>query len=119
MTVRRSLALGATLEITLNGQRREVPAPMTVAQLLVHLQLKPEFVAVEVNRDLVGRGSHAERSLAPGDVLERVTLMGGGSSAATATDRPAMMIGTHTIRSRLFVGTGKYATLELMHDCLE
>ncbi|MBV8128869.1 MAG: thiazole synthase [Planctomycetaceae bacterium] len=30
-----------------------------------------------------------------------------------------MRIGTHTISSRLFVGTGKYATLELMHDCLE
>ena len=107
------------MEITLNGQRREVPAPMTVAQLLVHLQLKPEFVAVEVNRDLVGRGSHAERSLAPGDVLEIVTLVGGGSSAATATDLPPLKIGTHTIRSRLFVGTGKYATLELMRDCLE
>jgi len=119
MTVRRSFALGATLEITLNGQRREVPAPLTVAQLLVHLQLKPEFVAVEVNRDLVGRGSHADRSLAPGDVLEIVTLVGGGSSAATATDLPPLRIGAHTIRSRLFVGTGKYATLELMHDCLE
>ena len=107
------------MEITLNGQRREVPAPMTVAQLLVHLELKPEFVAVEVNRDLVGRGSHAEKSLAPGDVLEIVTLVGGGSSAAMATDLPPLMIGTHTIKSRLFVGTGKYATLELMHDCLE
>ena len=30
-----------------------------------------------------------------------------------------MKIGTHVVRSRLFVGTGKYATLELMRDCLE
>ncbi len=30
-----------------------------------------------------------------------------------------MKIGTHIVRSRLFVGTGKYATLELMRDCLE
>ena len=30
-----------------------------------------------------------------------------------------MKIGTHLVHSRLFVGTGKYATLELMRDCLE
>ncbi len=119
MTIGRLFVLGATLEITLNGERREVPAPMTVAQLLVHLKLKPDFVAVEVNRDLVGRGSHADKFLAPGDVLEIVTLVGGGSSAATATDLPPLTIGTHTIRSRLFVGTGKYATLELMRECLD
>jgi thiazole synthase len=29
-----------------------------------------------------------------------------------------LKIGTHTIKSRLLVGTGKYATLELMRDCL-
>ena len=30
-----------------------------------------------------------------------------------------LRIGTHELRSRLIVGTGKYATLELMRDCLE
>ncbi|MBV8313960.1 MAG: thiazole synthase [Planctomycetaceae bacterium] len=30
-----------------------------------------------------------------------------------------MTLGTHTFRSRLLVGTGKYASLELMRDCLE
>jgi thiazole synthase len=120
MTIGRLFVLGATLEITLNGERREVTTPMTVAQLLVHLQLKPEFVAVEINRDLVGRCLHAETLLHPGDVLEIVTLVGGGSSgvADEVVDRSALRIGTHTVKSRLFVGTGKYATLELMRDCL-
>ena len=119
IAVAYSFVLGATLEITLNGERREVPAPLSVAQLLVQLKLRPEFVAVEVNRDLVGRGSHSARLLAPGDVLEIVTLVGGGSSAATLSELPPLKIGTHTVRSRLFVGTGKYASLELMSDCLE
>jgi thiazole synthase len=119
MTIGRTSAVGTTLEITLNGQRREVPQPMTVAQLLGHLQLKPEYVAVEVNRDLVTRARHAETPLAPGDVLEIVALVGGGSVAATASDLPPLAIGTHTVKSRLFIGTGKYATLELMKDCLE
>jgi thiazole synthase len=110
--------VGATLEITLNGQLRQVPEPMTVAQLLGHLGLKPEFVAVEVNRDLVSRVRHAETPLAPGDTLEIVTLVGGGSETTEAVEVPPLQIGTHSVHSRLFVGTGKYTTLELMRECL-
>ena len=36
----------------------------------------------------------------------------------TATDAP-LMLGTHELKSRLIVGTGKYATFEQMRDCLE
>jgi thiazole synthase len=110
--------MGTTLEITLNGQRREVPEPLTIAQLLEHLRLRPEYVAVEVNRDLVARSRHGEARVAPGDVLEIVTLVGGGSTSATS-EVPPITVGTHTVHSRLFVGTGKYATLELMRECLE
>jgi thiazole synthase len=111
--------MGTTLEITLNGERRELPGPLTVAQLLGHLRLKPEQVAVEVNRDLVARSRHAQTAIAPGDVLEIVTLVGGGSEATASLDITPLSIGTHVIHSRLLVGTGKYATLELMRDCLE
>jgi thiazole synthase len=105
--------------ITLNGQRREVPDGLTVAALLAQLELKPEFVAVERNRDLVRRTRHAETPLAPGDALEIVTLVGGGGGAPAAPEAEPLAIGTHRFRSRLFVGTGKYTTLELMRDCLD
>jgi len=36
----------------------------------------------------------------------------------TNTDSP-LVLGTHSFTSRLIVGTGKYATYELMRDCLE
>ncbi|NOX54482.1 MAG: thiazole synthase [Planctomycetes bacterium] len=36
----------------------------------------------------------------------------------TALDTP-LVLGSHTFRSRLIVGTGKYATYELMQQCLE
>ncbi len=39
-------------------------------------------------------------------------------SVATHTDAP-LVLGTHSLQSRLIVGTGKYATFELMRDCLE
>lgn len=32
---------------------------------------------------------------------------------------PPLILGSHTFRSRLIVGTGKYTTYELMRDCLE
>jgi thiazole synthase len=107
------------LEIILNGERRELPGPLTVAQLLGHLHLKPEHVAVEVNRDLIARRRHAETAIAPGDVLEIVTLVGGGSEAAASLEIAPLSIGTHVVQSRLLVGTGKYTTLELMRECLE
>ena len=34
------------------------------------------------------------------------------------SDQP-IVLGTHTLQSRLIVGTGKYATYELMQECLE
>jgi thiazole synthase len=103
--------------ITLNGQTRDVPEAVSVAGLLRHLNLKPEHVAIEVNRGLVPRARHEETRLAPGDVLEVVTLVGGGS-ASEEPDHEPLVIGTHTFRSRLIVGTGKYTTLELMRVCL-
>ena len=36
----------------------------------------------------------------------------------TATSDHKMQLGTHQLTSRLIVGTGKYATYELMQDCL-
>ncbi|WZO96682.1 sulfur carrier protein ThiS [Isosphaeraceae bacterium EP7] len=106
--------------ITLNGQRREVPDPSSVADLVRSLGVKPEQVAVERNRDIVPRARHAEVALTGGDVVEIVTLVGGGSGDELGglPEAPPLVIGTHSFRSRLLVGTGKYATLELMRDCL-
>jgi thiazole synthase len=36
-----------------------------------------------------------------------------------STDAPPLKLGTHAFSSRLIVGTGKYATYELMRECLE
>jgi thiazole synthase len=107
----------STVQITLNGEPRELPEPLSVADLLRHLGLRPEYVAVEVNKGLVTRSRHDATKIAPGDVLEVVTLVGGGAPAPLASD--PLRIGTHVVESRLFVGTGKYETLELMRDCLE
>jgi len=67
------------MNITLNGQTREVPAGSTVADLISALEIEPRYVAVERNRELVPRTRHSEQQLEDGDELEIVTLVGGGS----------------------------------------
>lgn len=67
-----------TLELTVNGVRRELPAPQTVASLLSHEFLSERRVAVEVNGELVPKSRHAATGLASGDAVEIVVAVGGG-----------------------------------------
>ena len=66
------------LDVVVNGEAKAIQAGTTVAKLLEGLQLKPRFVAVERNRNLIPRAEHAACVLETGDRLEIVTLVGGG-----------------------------------------
>ena len=66
------------MNVTLNGEMTTLDAPCTVEELLVRRDLDDLPCAVEVNRDLVPRGSHADHMLREGDAIEIVTLVGGG-----------------------------------------
>ena len=66
------------MQATVNGERKDLPDGLTVAGLLLHLGVRAERVAVERNGAVVKRARHADEPLAPGDVLEIVTFVGGG-----------------------------------------
>ena len=66
------------MRITVNGELREVADKATVASLLELLELQSRYLAVEVNRELVSRDRHHSQVLATGDLVEIVTLVGGG-----------------------------------------
>ncbi len=66
------------MQITVNDEAREVAAGSTIADLLVELGMRPKFVAVERNLELIPRARHAECELVENDKLEVVTLVGGG-----------------------------------------
>jgi thiamine biosynthesis protein ThiS len=66
------------LEIILNGERRPVPEPATLASLLQHLDLDPRTVVVELNRQIVRRAQLQDTPLAAGDSVELVHFVGGG-----------------------------------------
>jgi thiazole synthase len=103
------------LTLTVNDQPQQLPGPLTVAELLRRLGLKTRGLAVEVNRAVVPAARHAEYTLQSGDRVEIATLVGGGSDEPA--DKP-LVIGKFTFHSRLITGTGKYASYELMRDCL-
>ena len=66
------------IQICVNGECKQAPENSTLADLVESLGLHPRRIAVERNKQLVRRTQHAETPLAEGDVLEIVTLVGGG-----------------------------------------
>lgn len=69
---------GEVISITINGERREVPAGLNIRNLLLQLGLDPERVAVELNRRLVRRVEWEATTVEEGASLEIVTFVGGG-----------------------------------------
>ena len=66
------------MQITVNGDAREVPDGLTVRGLVEHLGLTDGPVAVERNREVVPRAEHSSTDLHAGDTLEIVHFVGGG-----------------------------------------
>jgi sulfur carrier protein len=75
---------GDRVNLTINGNPQELgpqeepAAPFTVSALLVAMELPPVKVAVEVNGQIVPRAQHPQHALKSGDIIEVVTLVGGG-----------------------------------------
>lgn len=66
------------IETTINGEQRQVPENLTLRELLQHLKLGEERVAIERNRKIVSREEWERVRVAAGDQLEIVTFVGGG-----------------------------------------
>lgn len=66
------------MNVTLNGESREVPDGLTVAALLAHLRVPAERVAVERNREVLPRAAWETTQVQPNDRYEVVHLVGGG-----------------------------------------
>ena len=66
------------ISITVNGKAVEIEQPMSVQQLLDTVDVPPNYLAVEVNADVVAREDYASTEVSEGDDVEVVTLVGGG-----------------------------------------
>jgi thiamine biosynthesis protein ThiS len=67
------------MKLTINGQQQDFAA-VTLADLVEHLGMKQDRVAVELNLNIVPRTQWADTNLADGDRLEIVHFVGGGFS---------------------------------------
>ena len=71
------------MKLHINGDARTFPDPppvgFTLAALIESLSMKPDRVAVELNREIVPRDRWPETPLRDGDRLEIVHFVGGGS----------------------------------------
>lgn len=66
------------MQITFNGEAREVPEGLSVAGLLRHLGLPAERLAVERNLALVPQREWESTRVGEGDRFEVVHFVGGG-----------------------------------------
>ena len=65
------------MQITVNDKKQEIAEGATVLQLIQELNITAPL-AVELNRKVCPRKNHAQTQLKPGDILEIVTIVGGG-----------------------------------------
>lgn len=64
--------------IQLNGERYDLPEPLTVSALLTRLDIDARRVAVELNEFVIRKAAYADTLVADGDVVEVVNFVGGG-----------------------------------------
>jgi len=107
------------MDLTINGERQNFDAPITVEQLLGKIGLDPRKVAVERNLEIVPKSEYSDLALDNGDTLEIVHFIGGGAPDEVLAKNAAPQIGDDSwevagrrFTSRLIIGTGKYKDYE-------
>lgn len=68
----------ATIEITVNGEPRQIASEASVNDLVASLELTAARLAIELNLSILPRNSWATTKLQNGDKLEIVHFVGGG-----------------------------------------
>ena len=66
------------MTITLNGEPFELSGPLTVTELLSHLEIDARRVAVEHNVTVLKRTAFDDTIVREGDQVEIVNFVGGG-----------------------------------------
>ncbi len=62
----------------MNGKDYEVPAGLTVSQMLDFFKINKDHVAIERNKEIVPKKDWENILICEGDIFEIVTFVGGG-----------------------------------------
>ncbi len=66
------------MELLINGKAEQLPDNISASQLIEHLGLANQRLAIEVNSEIVPRSTFDEHCFNPGDQIEIVRAIGGG-----------------------------------------
>jgi len=72
------MATDSIIQVSINGETRQIAAGSTIAVLVADIGLGPARVAVERNLEIVPRSTLARVEVADGDAFEIVHFVGGG-----------------------------------------
>ncbi|MCP9928674.1 sulfur carrier protein ThiS [Cyanobium sp. CH-040] len=67
------------MALQVNGEQRRCPSGLTLPEVLQELGYRPELVVVEFNGEILPRSRWGVQTVQESDVLEVVTIVGGGS----------------------------------------
>ncbi len=70
--------MSAPIRVTINGEPREIPAELTVTEMLSSLNIPAGRVAIEHNLDILPRTQWDDTRVRAGDRFEIVQFVGGG-----------------------------------------
>jgi thiamine biosynthesis protein ThiS len=70
--------LETQVNLMVNGESRDWAAGLSLAALIEQLGMRPDRVAVELNREIVSRDRWPQTALQEGDRIEVVHFVGGG-----------------------------------------
>jgi thiamine biosynthesis protein ThiS len=83
------------MTLTINGESHACSAE-TLGALVAQLGMKPDRVAIELNREIVPREQWPQTPLRDGDRLEIVHFVGGGTNAPFGLVAPQLGIRAST-----------------------
>jgi len=102
------------LTLTINGEPITLDTPPTITEMIAVRGIQPQRVAVAVNAEVVPRASWGQTVLQPGDRVDLVRAISGGSQE---NDDP-LVIASVPFASRLFLGTGRFPSPQVLRDAL-
>lgn len=66
------------MKVSINGKKTDIENGVTIEKLLVSLGVRPEGIAVELNKEIVPKASHKRTIIKENDSIEIIRMAGGG-----------------------------------------
>ncbi len=66
------------MRITINGNEKELTAPIALGELVGQYCANTKHVIAEVNGEIIGAAQWTDRPIKEGDSIELVSFVGGG-----------------------------------------